>query len=97
MTNIKIKTAGPMYNVFVLLFIPTMYFPFINNFETSRQYQAQSLEAGKSLAIHLSFDPPNNDITKIRGQATNTTYRWFHEIAHTHPAQTTFPEINSLD
>lgn len=50
-----------------------------------RQYQAEALEGGVGLAIHLSFAQASREIMRIRGQGPtkSTTYRWFREIAHT--------------
>ena len=50
-----------------------------------RQYQAEALESGVGLAIHLSFAQASSEVRRIRGQgpSKSTTYRWFREIAHT--------------
>jgi len=50
-----------------------------------KQYQAEALEAGVGLAIHLSFARASREIMRIRGKgpSKSTTYRWFRDIART--------------
>ena len=60
-----------------------------------RQYQAEALEAGVGLAIHLSYAQASNEIQRIRGSgpSKSTTYRWFREISRT---QGVWPEMKEI-
>jgi hypothetical protein len=51
-----------------------------------RQYQAEAMEAGVGLAIHLSFSQASKEVMRIRGSgpSKSTTYRWFREISQAH-------------
>ena len=48
-----------------------------------KQYQAEALESGIGLAIHLSFARASSEVVRIRGQgpSKSTTYRWFSGLS----------------
>ena len=60
-----------------------------------RQYQAEALEAGVGLAIHLSFAQASREVIRIRGSgpSKSTTYRWFREISKAHGTWPAMKEI----
>jgi hypothetical protein len=51
-----------------------------------RQYQAEAMEAGVGLAIHLSYAQASKEVIRIRGSgpSKSTTYRRFREISRAH-------------
>ena len=60
-----------------------------------RQYQAEAMEAGVGLAIHLSFAQASKEVIRIRGSgpSKSTTYRWFREISQ---AYGVWPEMKKI-
>ena len=48
-----------------------------------KHYQAEALESGIGLAIHLSFARASSEVVRIRGQgpSKSTTYRWFSDLS----------------
>lgn len=60
-----------------------------------RQYQAEALEAGVGLAIHLSYAQASKEVIRIRGYgpSKSTTYRWFREISRAHGV---WPEMREI-
>lgn len=51
-----------------------------------KQYQAEALEPGIGLAIHLSYLQASSEVIRIKGQGPrkSTAYRWFRELSKTH-------------
>ena len=60
-----------------------------------RQYQAEAMEAGVGLAIHLSFAQASREVIRIRGSgpSKSTTYPWFREISRAHGV---WPEMKEI-
>ncbi|MGB6866052.1 MAG: hypothetical protein WBE11_10210 [Candidatus Aminicenantaceae bacterium] len=60
-----------------------------------RQYQAEAMEAGVGLAIHLSFAQASKEVIRIRGSgpSKSTTYRRFREISQ---AYGVWPEMKKI-
>lgn len=63
--------------------------------EPYKRYQAEALESGVGLAIHLSYRQASSEVTRIRGQGPgkSTLYRWFGQLSQTHGQ---WPELKEI-